>query len=65
MFEGIVAREVAKAGIEAGSKDAFYEWCRTSKGKALQNAIQSLTMGRNVRPFVQLAHEYRTRSNRG
>jgi hypothetical protein len=65
MYERVVAKEVAKAGVEADQKEAFYSWVREHKGKALQHAIQSLTMGRNVQPFVQLAHEFRTKANRG
>lgn len=64
MFERVVAREVTKAGLDPSEKEAFYEWCRESRGKAMQHAIQQLTMARNVTPFVHLAHEYRTRAKK-
>jgi hypothetical protein len=65
MYEGIVAREVTKAGLDPAEKESFYAWVREHKGKALQNALQELTMARNVKPWVHLAHEYRTRATKG
>lgn len=56
LHERIVAKEVAAVGI--ADKEGFYLWCRESKGRALQNAIQSLAMGRDVAPFRALAVEY-------
>ena len=58
MYERVVAKEVAAMGIDAAQKPAFYEWLRQSKGRALHQAIQSLTAGRDVAPFRMLALEF-------
>lgn len=60
MHERIVAREVASLGVT--DKESFYTWARESKSKALQNAIQQLTLARNVTPFRHLALEFKSRS---
>lgn len=59
MYERVVAKEVAAMGVDESQKPAFYEWMRTTKGRALQHAIQSLTDTRDVTPFKNLALEYK------
>lgn len=56
MYERLVATEASAAGVQ--DKAGFYGWLRESKGRALQSAIQSLTMGRDVTQFRALASEY-------
>lgn len=56
MHERIVAAEVASVGVT--DKEGFYAWCRDVKGRALQNAVQTLTHGRDLAPFRNLALEY-------
>jgi len=62
MYERVVAKEVASMGIGPEEKPAFYAWLRESKGRALHNAVQSLTTSRNVAPFKHLAAEFLTRA---
>lgn len=59
MHERIVAREVATMGIDDAQKPEFYSWLRNNKGRALQGAIQSLAMGRDITPFKTLALEFK------
>lgn len=56
MYERLVATEASAAGVQ--DKAGFYGWLRESKGRALQSAIQSLTMGRDMTQFRVLANEY-------
>lgn len=56
MHERIVAKEAASLGVS--DKAGFYGWMQEHKGRALQNAIQSLATARNVQPFRILALEY-------
>lgn len=56
MYERHVAREAASLGVT--DKEGFYSWMQESKSRQLQNAIQSLSMSRNIQPFKILALEY-------
>jgi hypothetical protein len=57
-YETTVSREVASLGLSGESKAEFYEWARLNKGSSLHQAIQSLTTGRDVSGFRNLALEF-------
>lgn len=56
MYERIVAKEAAAVGVQ--DKKAFYDWMRDTKPRALQEAIQSLTAGRDASKFGVMALEF-------
>lgn len=61
MYEAVVAKAVATVGVT--DKQDFYKFLRDTKPRELQHAIQSLTMGRDVALFKELASEYNRHSS--
>jgi len=56
MYERVVSNEITAAGVT--DKAAFYGWLQQSRGRALEQAVQSLTAYRDVGPFRTLAAEW-------
>ena len=60
MYSRLVQREAASVGVENSSE--FFTWLRQERGRGLQEAIQSLTIRRDITKFRNLALEFKNKA---